>query len=217
MIVDLDLRGKSVLIVGGGREAERRARALLGEGCRVTVRSKSPSRQIAAWGKAKRLELVQSNVKDPKAVKYGGHHIVITATDDPAINRGVLSEARGRGTITYSSDDPEQSDYANPAVIEFGGVVKVAVFTGGQSPAMSRAIRDKAWEALKGVITDADIGHIRVQRAAREAARGTIPDQKGRRSYLQRVMRDPEIDQLIKDGELPKAKRRAIMILGEWR
>ena len=48
-------------------------------------------------------------------------------------------------------------------------------------------------------------------------AKETISTQEQRRECLHSIMRDSEIDQLIKDGQLKKAEKRAITILRNWK
>ena len=52
---------------------------------------------------------------------------------------------------------------------------------------------------------------------ARKLAKELIPTQQQRKNYLCTIMKDKNIDQLIKDGQLKKAEKRAITILRDWK
>jgi len=108
--------------------------------------------------------------------------------------------------IVYSSDNPEESDFSNPAIIDFENMVQIAIFTGGSSPAMAKKIKTKSQKIFKKIITEEDIAQIKIQKIARKLAKETIPTQIQRREYLHSIMIDNEIDQLIKDRQIKKLK-----------
>ena len=37
-----------------------------------------------------------------------------------------------KGITVYSSDSPEDSDFSNPAIIDFENMIQIAIFTGGK-------------------------------------------------------------------------------------
>ena len=143
--------------------------------------------------------------------------MVITTTNDKKINQKIINAAKRKKIIAYSSDNPEDSDFSNPAVIDFENIIQIAIFTGGKSPAMSKKIKTKSEEIFKKIITKEDIAQIKIQKIARKIAKETIPTQTQRREYLRSIMADNKIDQLIKDGQVKKAEKRAITILRNWK
>ena len=52
---------------------------------------------------------------------------------------------------------------------------------------------------------------------ARKLAKEVIVTQEQRKECLRSIISDNEIDQLIKDGRIKKAERRAITILRNWK
>ncbi len=82
---------------------------------------------------------------------------------------------------------------------------------------MSKKLKKKSEEVFKKIITKEDIGQIKVQKIARDAAKEKIPTPTERKACLHSIMADNEIDQLIKDGQLKKAERRAITIVRKWK
>ena len=58
---------------------------------------------------------------------------------------------------------------------------------------------------------------IKIQKIARELAKGRISTQKKRKEFLSNIMADNEIDQLIKDSQMKKAEKRAITIVRNWK
>ena len=221
MIVDINLENKNIVVIGGGNEAQKRINSVLkqqGERghCTITVITDSANAQIAKLGKTKKIKLIKQKIKDIKPIMKLNPSIIITTTNDRELNQSIIRDAKKSGVMmmmVYSSDNPEESDFSNPAIIDFEGTVQVAIFTGGQSPAMSKKIKEKSEKALQKIITSEDIAQIKIQKTARRLAKDIISSQKTRRERLQSIINDREIDQLIKDGQLKKAEKRAIAIL----
>ncbi len=218
MIVNLNLQNKNVIVVGGGRESEKRIALLLKEECRqITVFATKTSPSIDKLAKSKKIKVRKQKISDTKFIVQTRPDLIITATDDKKINEMIIKDAKKRRIIVYSADDPEQSDFANPAIIDFERIVQIAIFTGGQSPAMARKIRAESEKIFKKTIKKEDIGQIKVQNIARKKAKDAIPNQLDRRRFLRSITRDKGIDQLIKDGQLKKAERRATRMLRDWK
>ena len=152
MIVDLRLDSRSVLVVGGGREATKRVAAMAGEDCSITVVSPALSDAILGMAESGRITAVRERA-DASVVERMRPDVVVAATDDRPLNRSLVAEARRRRILGYSSSDPQCSDFAHLAQAEFGGAVRVAVSTGGRSPAAAKLIRDEIRRAMEGVIT----------------------------------------------------------------
>jgi precorrin-2 dehydrogenase/sirohydrochlorin ferrochelatase len=133
------------------------------------------------------------------------------------MNQKIINAAKRKKIIAYSSDNPDDSDFSNPSIIDFEGIIQIAIFTKGQSPAMSKKLRIKSEGIFKKIISHEDINHIKIQKIARKLAKETIESQLERKEYLHSIMTDNVIDQLIKDGQIKKAEKRAITILRNWK
>ena len=96
-------------------------------------------------------------------------------------------------------------------------MIQVAIFTGGRSPIMAKKIKSKAEIALKKVISKEDIAQIKIQKISRELSKEIIPTQFERKECLRSIITDNDIYQLIKDGQIKKAEKRAIEILKKWK
>ncbi len=214
MIVDLDLRGRTVLVVGGGRQAQKRLGHLLGEECNIILVSADVTSQIGRWGESKEITIKKQQITDTGFISDIRPDVIITTTDSTETNQMIIRYAKRNGITAYSSDNPEESDFANPAIIDFEGAVQVAIFTGGQSPAMSKRIRERLEGALGGIIKKEDVAQIRLQKTMRAMAKDAIPDQARRRERLKEIMDDDAIGQLIKDGRIKRAEERAAAMLG---
>ena len=217
MIVDLNLHDKKVVVIGGGNEAQKRIDSLLKQDCEILVISSSVNPKINKLVKAKKIKLKKQNIQDTKFISKFKPNMIITTTDDRNLNQKIIDSAKKSKIIAYSSDNPEDSDFSNPAIIDFENMIQIAIFTGGRSPAMSKKIRIKSEKLFKNIITKEDIAQIKIQEIARKLAKESIQTQTQRSEYLRGIMADKEIDQLIKDGQLKKAERRIITILRDWK
>jgi precorrin-2 dehydrogenase/sirohydrochlorin ferrochelatase len=70
-----------------------------------------------------------------------GSQLVVTATDDPAVNAQVAADAKAARIWVNSADDPDNCTFILPAVARAGRTT-VAVSTGGASPALAQHLRD---------------------------------------------------------------------------
>jgi len=216
MIVDLNLQGKKVIIIGGGNEALKRINSLLKQQCDIFVISSKVNSQIIKLAESKIIKLKKMNVTNVSILSKYKPHLVITTTDDRKLNQEIIDYGKKNKIITYSSDNSDDSDFANPAVIDIENIIQIAIFTGGRSPVMSKKLKTKFEEIFKKSITKIEINQIKIQKIARELAKGRISTQKKRKEFLSNIMADNEIDQLIKDGKLKKAEKRVITILRDW-
>lgn len=213
MIVDLNVQGKTVIVIGGGREAQKRINSLLRQDCNIIVISDSANAEITKLMKSKKIKFEKRKIQNTKFISKLKPDLIITTTNDKEINQKIVDTAKKKRITVYSSDNPEDSDFSNPAIIDFENTIQIAIFTGGQSPIMSKKIKGKAEEIFRKIISKEDISQIKIQKIARKLAKEAISTQTQRREYLHNIMADNEIDQLIKDGQIKRAEKRANTIL----
>jgi precorrin-2 dehydrogenase / sirohydrochlorin ferrochelatase len=137
--VNLDIRGRPVVVVGGGAVAARKCLSLLAAGARVSVIAPALApilRELAANGRITHL-----------AREYGkgdlaGAFLVFAATGHGPVNRAVAEEAKERGIPADIADAPALCDFTSPAVITRGELL-LTVSTGGKAPALARRVREE--------------------------------------------------------------------------
>ena len=217
MIVDLNLRNKTAIVIGGGNEAQKRVNSLLNQECEILVISDSINSQISKLAKSNKIKIRKQKIMDTTFIAKLKPDIVITTTSDKKLNQKIIKVAKKKNILAYSSDNPEESDFANPAIIDFENIIQIAIFTGGQSPAMSKKLRIKSEILFKKIITKQDISQIKVQKIARKLAKEIIPTQIERKAYLHSIMNDKKVEQLIKDNQVKKAEKRAVTLLKNWK
>jgi precorrin-2 dehydrogenase/sirohydrochlorin ferrochelatase len=198
MIVDLNLHDKTIIVIGGGNEAQKRINSLLKQECRIIVISDEVNAPINKLAKTKKIILKKQKIQNTKFISKFTPYMIITTTNDKNLNQKIIDAAKKNRIMAYSSDNPEESDFSNPAIIDFENMIQIAIFTGGRSPAMSKKIRIQSEKIFKDIITKEDIDQIKIQQIARTLAKSKIDTQVRRKSFLKNIMGDNEIKQLIK-------------------
>jgi len=217
MIVNLNLHNKTVIVIGGGNEAQKRIKYLLNQECKILVLSDSVNFQINKLIKSRKIKFKKQKIQDTKFISKFKPNMIITTTNDSILNQKIINSAKKSKIITYSSDNPEDSDFSNPAIINFENIIQIAIFTGGRSPAMSKKIRIQSEKIFNKIITKEDIAQIKIQQIARTLAKSNIDSQIKRKEFLKSIFSDKEIKQLIKDGKPRKAENRVNTVLKDWK
>ena len=217
MIVNLNLQDKVVIVIGGGNEALKRINSLLKEKCQIIVISSTINNQIKTLVKNKKIKYKKQKIQDTSILSIYKPYMVITTTNDKKLNQKIIKDVKTKKIIAYSSDNPELSDFSNPAIIDFDNLIQIAIFTGGKSPAMSKKLRVESEKIFKKLITKEEISQMKIQNIVREIAKNKIATQNERKNYLKYIMNNKEIKQLIKEGQMKKAENQAKSILRNWK
>ena len=143
--VNLVLTGKPCLVVGGGTVARRKVEGLLACGAAVTVIAPAVDPELAANPDVRILR--RAYVEGDAA--RGGYRLVITATDDTAVNQQVHDDADGAGLWVNSADDPDRCTFTLPAIVR-NGPLMLTVATGGRSPALASHLKARLADEYGG-------------------------------------------------------------------
>ena len=217
MIVDLNIKGKRAIVVGGGTEGIRKVRALLGQDCKITVISNRFNRFLTEQADSGKIELVKARLKDANILdNYNDAFLVLAATNDRELNRKIIERGRSLKAFVYAADDPPVSDFSYASIINMEGIVQVAISTSGKSPLMARKIRIKAERVLRRIIKKADIENAKLQEFARQAARPHIRTVDERKEFLYSVVKNRQIQNLIKEDRIEDAKSATLELLHKW-
>jgi precorrin-2 dehydrogenase/sirohydrochlorin ferrochelatase len=217
LIVDLNIKGKHAVVIGGGTEGVRKVRGLLGQGCKITVITNRANRFLIEQAALGKIKLVKANLRDADILdNYSDVFLVLAATNDRELNRKIVERGRLGKAFVYAADDPAVSDFSYASIVNIEGIVQVAISTSGKSPLMARKIRIKAERVLRRIIKKADIENAKLQEFARQAARPHIKTSGERKEFLYSVIRSREIQNLIKDDKIEEAKSATLELLQKW-
>lgn len=217
MIVDLNIKGKRAIVVGGGTEGIRKVRALLGQDCKITVISNRFNRFLIEQADSGKIELIKARLKDANILdNYNDAFLVLAATNDRELNRKIIERGRSLRAFVYAADDPPVSDFSYASIINIEGIVQVAISTSGKSPLMARKIRIKEERVLRRIIKKADIENAKLQEFARQAARPHNRTVDERKEFLYSVVKNRQIQNLIKEDRIEDAKSATLELLHKW-
>ena len=205
-----DLAGETVLVFGGGPVGRRKADRFADETRVVVV---SPAFDEGLLGLADgadgdcdadpappRVELIRA-APDATAVRGWidrcSPALVVAATDDPAVNAAAEAAALDVGILVNRTDVSGGRDPGSvvvPATVE-DGPVRVAISTGGRSPALSKALRQRIESEIEGAGAMAELsGDLRSELA--EAG----VDPADRRAAIRRVVRSEGVWKGLQKG-----------------
>ncbi len=137
--VNLDIRKRRCLVVGGGRVAARKVNTLIQCGAVVTVVSPENSPSIGQLAADQAIILKLRAYRSSDVV---GMFLVIGATDDETLNRRINVDAESQNLLCNIADRPEICNFILPAIVRRGDFV-MAISTAGKSPAFAKHIRKR--------------------------------------------------------------------------
>lgn len=217
MIVDLNVYNKKAIVIGGGTEGLRKINGLLDQDCEITVitsRLNSHLKKLMSDGK---INLIKSRIKDVKILdQFKDVFLILAATDDRGLNRKLVGKGRTMGAFVYASDDPKISDFSYASLVNYEGLIQVAISTSGKSPIMARKIRMKIERMVHRSINDSDISNIILQEFARKKAKRKIGTVRERKQFLYSLIKDKNIQHLLRSNKLNEAKMTALHMLNNW-
>ena len=217
MIVDLNLTGKHVIVIGGGVEGSRKVKGLLGQNCKITVITERSNSYLEELSNEKKIEKIKMKIKSTTVLdNYHDVFLILAATDDKELNRQIVEKGRAMKSFVYAADDPPVSDFSYASIINIEGIMQVAVSTYGKSPIMARKLRIKAERILRRTIKQSDIENTKLQEFARMAARPKIKTITERKRFLYSLINNKNIQNLINENKIEEAKVAAIELLNHW-
>ena len=215
--MDLNVSQKKAIVIGGGTEGLRKVHGLLDQECDITVITSRLNMELKKMSKDGKLKLIKKRIKDASILdEFRNIFLILAATDDRQLNRKLVEKGRSMGAFAYAADDPTISDFSYTALVNIEGLIQVAISTSGKSPIMARKIRMKIESMLRKTINDSDISNIILQEYARKKARQEIDTVKERKDFLYSLIKDKNIQYLLRSNKLDDAKMTALHILKNW-
>lgn len=202
----LDLEGKKVYVIGGGKVAERKVLSLLESGADVTVISPSVTERLKTLSQKKQIRYI------PRPFRKGDlkcSFLAVISTGRKEINRSVAKEAKLSCCLYNVADDPEVSNFIVPSTIKREKLT-IAISTGGISPALSKKIRmelEKRYGKEYGIFLNLIEG--RRKRLMKE-----IPSESIRRRIFQKLV-DSGLPEIIKNKGIKTARIKAEEIINK--
>jgi len=135
--INLNLKDKRVLIVGGSRVALRKLRRVLEFSNRIEVISKDFLDEFREISKISDIKLIE------RAYKSGdirGFDIVVVATNIE-LQREIFYESRDYRILVNSVDSIEYCDFTFSSIVKRGDLT-ISISTNGMAPSISKVLRE---------------------------------------------------------------------------
>lgn len=185
----LDLSGRLVVIIGGGRVAARKAGGLIAAGAgRVKVIAPEICDAMPAG--------IERIMEQYSSSHLAGASLVFAATNVLAVNAAVIRDAHELGLLVNRADgsDDDAGDFSTPALFRERDLV-VTVSAGGH-PVIAAAIRDE----LKTHIDRRWLMMLDAVQALRPRALSEIASEETRRSVLREMANSEAMEILDRQG-----------------
>lgn len=197
------LDGRLAVVVGGGQVSERKVRTLREAGAKVRLVAEDVTPKLRDLAEAGEVELVKRRYARGD---LDGAVVAVAATDDEEVNQGVYAEAAEKGIPVNVVDNPALCTFIAPSIIRRGDLV-IAISTGGAAPALAVRLR----ESLEQQFGDEYARFLELMADLRRQI--TVPgDQDDRAKAWYRVI-DSDVMDLVRAGEIERARERATALL----
>ncbi|WFF39384.1 siroheme synthase CysG [Moraxella nasibovis] len=178
-----NLQHRSVLIIGGGDVAIRKATLIKSAGANITIIAKHIDDELKALLKDNNHRLI---IKEyDKADLNADFAFCIVATDDNDLNRQIYHDCKSLNLAVNVVDTPDLCDFIFPAIVDRNPIT-IGVSSNGNSPVLARLLRAK----IESVIPN-NIGKLaQVAGEFRETIKNRLPNVNSRRKFWESIFGD---------------------------
>lgn len=178
-----DLKGRRVLVVGGGNVAERKVKSLLASGALVTVGAPEATNELLQLHEQGAIQFIQRHF-EPEWLD--DVWLIVAATDDRHINRQVAELATAKRLLINVVDDPELSTFQVPSIVDRSPLM-IAISSSGHAPVLARRVRERI-----ETLFDHSLGSLVALAAKyRPAIRQARPEMRSRRAFYDWLLDGP--------------------------
>lgn len=137
--VFLDIKGRPCLVIGGGAVALRKIEGLLSAGAKVAVVSPSASKAVKGLADKGSIRLIKRKYQEGDLL---GVFLVVSASNDRAVNASVYNEAKKTGVLINAADEPDKCSFIVPSIVDRDPLF-FAVSTSGKAPLLAKKMRER--------------------------------------------------------------------------
>ncbi|GMR10781.1 MAG: bifunctional precorrin-2 dehydrogenase/sirohydrochlorin ferrochelatase [Anaerolineae bacterium] len=201
----INLQSKKCLVIGGGMAAERKVATLLASEAQVVVISSTLTPTLRRWAKAGSIAHAG---RDYQPGDLEGAFLCFAATSDGAVNEQICRDGDALGVLVNAVDAAAPSHFMMPAILRRGDLM-IAISTGGHSPALAVAIKER----LTALFGPEYGGLVHILGALRPRLKAEL-DREGRLTFTRAVL-GSGILSLLKENDRPGALAGAEEILAD--
>ena len=178
----IDIKEKNCVIIGGGKVAYRKARALLEFRPKIKIVSPKFCNEMETLKNEKDMELVKRNfIKEDILEAY----MVIAATNDKNVNTLVYEECMKNKIYVNVADQSDKCTFVFPSLVSRGELI-IGITTSGLTPLLSKTIREKIENCVPQYFTDV----LATYRVLREEIKERVVDPEEKYKALEVALFD---------------------------
>jgi precorrin-2 dehydrogenase/sirohydrochlorin ferrochelatase len=204
--VNLDIKDRKCLVVGGGDVGTRKVMTLLECMASVTVVSPDASEKLLKLAGSDMITLVKRSYIESD---LEGMFLVICATDNEDLNLQVSEDAGKSNMLCNIVDRPEVCNFILPALVNRGDLV-IAVSTSGKSPAFAKKIRKDLEKQYGAEYAD----FLKLMGAIRKKLLKNSHEPEAHKPLFEKII-NKDFVQLIKNKDMDKIDYVLFEVLGE--
>ena len=140
----IEVKGKNILVIGGGREGTRRAKKFFNAGANVKVLSLEFSDELLKFSDS--IELIHGDAGDHDLLEklIANSYIVVVALSTKKLNKNIIEVAKKYGVMVNLTNDAVETEVVVPFETMVDGL-RIAMTSEGKSDLVVK-------EALKRVV-----------------------------------------------------------------
>jgi len=135
----IDLDGKAILVVGGGKVAYRKVLLFKRFTKNITILSPVICHEMEEEIKRNKFSFLKKSFENDDILKFD---IIIAATNNRDVNRTISLESKRKNKLVNVVDDPELCAFIVPSIISYENFL-IAFSTFGKVPSLSRVFREE--------------------------------------------------------------------------
>lgn len=197
--LNLTLKGKTCVIIGGGQVAERKAKTLLEAEALIIVIAPKVTREIASLAAKHKLKVKKTGYQCGM-IKSLRPLLVFCAASDDRVNISAIEEAKSCGALVNAATRPDLTDFQVPAKVISGDLL-FTVSTNGKSPALAKLIRQQLAVEYPPAFADFLERMSRLRQAIKMKSGGS----KAHQDFWRQALKPSVID-LVRAGRLDQAE-----------
>jgi uroporphyrin-III C-methyltransferase/precorrin-2 dehydrogenase/sirohydrochlorin ferrochelatase len=185
----LDIRGKKVVVDGGGTVAARRAARALAAGAMVQVFDAELCEEFRELSANPNLAHFKRPAEENDLI---GSAVVYGASEDSARDKGLHAAAKSVAVLLNVADVAEYCDFITPSVVDRSPLV-VAISSGGAAPVIARILRAR----IESLLPPAYGRMAQFMGQFRERVLAQIQTTRLRRRFWERMIDGPAGDMFL--------------------
>ncbi len=134
-----EVRGRRVVVVGGGEVASRKIALLKRAGAAIRVVAPALDHHVSDWLQQGALTHI---AREFETSDLDEAWLVVAATNDPRVNQQVSEAAEARRIWCNVVDAPEQCSFITPAIVDRSPLM-IAISSAGAAPVLARMWRER--------------------------------------------------------------------------